>query len=255
MPASTNDLPLPHAVDTPRNAGGVDYDAGWKLWTDMVRYYPAGVHRRRLITRWVAPLRPSTVLDVGCGPGHLLDTLRVALPGARFTGADFSAETIEDDRRRHPWARFEVLDLGQARLEDRFDMVVCSEVLEHVRDDVAGLRHLCEMTGRHLMITVPTGPIFPLEAGFGHLRHYDLAALCARIEGHGLRVVRAEAWGFPFMNAFKRVSNLRPQAVMDGFGGGEWSLPKKVLGAALTGLFYLNVPALGPQLLVLAERA
>ena len=70
----------------------------------------------------------------------------------------------------------------------------------------------------------------------------------------GLRVRRAERWGFPFMNLFKRVSNLRPDAVMKQFGGGRWSLPKKAVGAALTGLFHLNLHRWGPQILILAER-
>src|SRR5437667_172161 len=48
---------MPNAVDTPRDAAGmVDHDAGWKLWTDMVRYYPSGVHRRRLVGEWLASL-------------------------------------------------------------------------------------------------------------------------------------------------------------------------------------------------------
>lgn len=244
-----------HSVETPRDDRGiVDYDAGWKLWHDVNRYYPSAVHRRRLMADWLAPLRPKVVCDVGCGPGHTLDYLRARLAGASFVGCDNSSETIEANRRRMPWARFETLDIGAAALGERFDAVVCSEVLEHVPDDEAALAHLCEMTGGHLMLTVPTGPLYPLEAGFGHLRHYALPELVRAVEQRGLTVVRAEAWGFPFMTAFKAAANVRPEAVLRGFGEGEWSWPKKAVGALLTGLFYLNVPRRGPQLLLLARR-
>jgi SAM-dependent methyltransferase len=212
------------------------------------------VHRRRLVGEWLLPHRPRTILDAGCGAGHMLAALRERFPDGSFTGVDQAARTVEENRAHLPWARWEQLDLDRAHLDERFDAVVCSEVLEHVADDEAALTHLAAMTGRHLMITVPTGPLLPLEAGFGHLRHYRLEPFCRAVEKRGLRVVRAQAWGFPWMNLFKRAANLRPQATMDGFGAGAWSLPKKAIGAALTGLFYFNLPVRGPQLLVLAER-
>src|SRR6185436_13081945 len=133
-----------------------------------------------------------------------------------------AAETVEENRRRLPYAEWEPLDIVAGKLDRRFDAVVCSEVLEHVTDDESALAHLCEMTDRHLLITVPTGTLYPLEAGFGHLRHYQLDQLCARIERHGLHIERAQAWGFPFMTIFKRAANLRPQATLDSFGAGEW---------------------------------
>ena len=240
--------PQPAVVSKP------DYDLGWKLWSDMVRYYPSGVHRRRLITKWLAPLAPLTVLDAGCGPGHLLQTLRRSIPNAAFTGVDDSQETVLDNRRRLPWCQFERRDLGKEKLSQRFDVVVCSEVLEHIPEDEAALEHLCAMTGRYLMITVPTGPIFPLEAGFGHLRHYDVRSLCSRLEAHGMRVIKVSAWGFPWMTLFKRASNFRPRKVLDNFGAGKWSWPQKTIGLFLTWLFYLNLPFGGPQILVLAEQ-
>ncbi len=241
-------------VETPRDEHGlVDHDRGWKLWTDMVRYYPSGVHRRRLVKEWLEPLAPTEILDVGCGPGHMLDQLHTAFPGARFVGIDNAAETVAENRERLPWCRFEAVDLSASQLDEKFDVVVCSEVLEHVVDDEAALHHLVAMTGRYLMITVPTGPLFPLEAGFGHLRHYQLQDLVARVERAGLKIARAEEWGFPWMSAFKRAANLRPQATMNGFGAGDWSLPKRLVGSALTGLFYLNVLKRGPQILLLAK--
>ena len=244
------------AVDTPRDAEGrVDYNAGWHMWTDMARYYPSAVHRRRLITECLRPLAPKSLIDVGCGTGVLLDHLRAQLPSVEsFTGVDFAADTCAENATRLPWASFRQLDLGRRALDERFDAVVCSEVLEHVPEGDAALSHLCAMTGRWLVVTVPTGPVFPLEAGFGHLRHYEVDALCRQIESLGLRVRRSEAWGFPWMNAFKRASNLHPGAVMASFGRGSWSWPQKLVGAALTGLFYLNLHRWGPQIVVLAER-
>ncbi len=232
----------------------VDYDVGWTKWSDMVRYYPSGVHRRRIIKSWVAALAPSSVLDVGCGTGELLCELRERLPGCSFLGVDQAAQQVERNRGLFPWAEFQALDLSASALDRRCDVVICSEVLEHVPDDERALDHLVAMTGRHLLLTVPAGPLYPLETGFGHLRHYDLAALGARLTRRGLRIARAEAWGLPFMTLFKWAANLRPEATLEGFGDGAWSPTKRLVGKALTALFYLNVPGRGPQLFVLAER-
>jgi SAM-dependent methyltransferase len=243
------------AVETPRDPSGlVDYNQGWKLWSDMLRFYPSGVHRRRMVARWLARLGPRSVLDAGCGAGHMLAALRERLPGAQFIGIDAAAGTIAENRMRLPWGRFEHVDLGRGRLDERFDAVVCSEVLEHIEDDRRALGNLAAMTGRYLMLTVPAGPIMPLERGFGHLRHYRLRELGDAVESLGLRVLRAEAWGFPWMNLFKRAANLRPQSTMSAFGAGEWSWRKKAVGVALTGLFYCNLPVGGPQIFLLAER-
>jgi SAM-dependent methyltransferase len=232
----------------------VSVEADWTEWRDMVRYYPSGVHRRRLIADWLGALEPATLLDVGCGPGDTLEGLSRRLPRTRFCGVDQSPAMIADDRRRLPWCRFEVLDIAAARLPERFDAVVCSEVLEHVDDDEAALANLVAMTGERLLLTVPAGPLYPLERGFGHRRHYQLAELCRRIERHGLGVERAEAWGFPWMSLFKRAANLSPRATRASFAAGPWGPPQKLLGGALTALFYLNLAKKGPQLLVLARR-
>lgn len=246
---------LPHAVSTPRTAdGSIDHDAGWRLWSDMVRYYPSGVHRRRLIRSWTSNLGATSLLDVGCGPGHLLDEFRTHGYAGPMTGSDNSMETIELNRLRQPWAQWEYNDITKSSLDKQFDLVICSEVLEHTVDDGAALANLARMSSRYLMVTVPAGPIRPLEAGFGHLRHYTPSRLESMTCAVGFDVIRSSAWGFPFMSAFKVGSNLRPQATMDGFGDGAWSMPKKMVGATLTGLFYGNVVKRGPQLLLLAQR-
>ncbi|WP_370618036.1 methyltransferase domain-containing protein [Mumia qirimensis] len=45
------------------------------------------------------PTEPRTIVDLGCGPGHLSAVLRQRWPQARITGVDSSPEMIEQARR------------------------------------------------------------------------------------------------------------------------------------------------------------
>jgi 2-polyprenyl-3-methyl-5-hydroxy-6-metoxy-1,4-benzoquinol methylase len=57
-----------------------------------------------LIARHLS-IRPGTVLDVGCGPGHLTAHLRSL--GVDATGIDMVPEFIDHARASHPDGRYE----------------------------------------------------------------------------------------------------------------------------------------------------
>jgi 2-polyprenyl-6-hydroxyphenyl methylase/3-demethylubiquinone-9 3-methyltransferase len=86
------------------------------------------------------PLAGLTILDVGCGGGLVAEPL--ARMGARVTGLDPGAETIAA-ARAHAVDQGLSIDYRVGRVEDvaaageRFDVVTCLEVVEHV-PDVAG---------------------------------------------------------------------------------------------------------------------
>ncbi|HYE03778.1 MAG TPA: class I SAM-dependent methyltransferase [Phycisphaerales bacterium] len=76
------------------------------------------------------------VLDVGCGNGYWCG--RLLERGYRCVGVDTSDEGIAIARRSHPGARFERLaaerDVLERLGEDPFDVVLSTEVVEHLYD-------------------------------------------------------------------------------------------------------------------------
>lgn len=112
-----------------------------------------------LVRRLQAGSPGLRVLDVGCGNGPL--TFPVASLGCAVTGVDVNAASIERNRRdsRYPNARFELVPGATFDLGEVFDLIICSEVLEHLEapqplvDSIA--RHLAP--GGTLMVTVPNG--------------------------------------------------------------------------------------------------
>lgn len=77
------------------------------------------------------PLR--NVLDVGCGEAPWRAVLRSLRPQVDYQGLDASPYVVARyGRRRHiGLARF--ADLAQLRLDARFDLIVCSDVLHYLR--------------------------------------------------------------------------------------------------------------------------
>ena len=142
------------AQGTPRErfCGATDYQA-----------IPGGRKKLDFIFALVERLRAERpdlkVLDVGCGNGPL--TFPIAALGVPVVGVDVNAASIERNRAasRFPNARFAVVPGASFDLGETFDLIICSEVLEHLDapqplvDSIA--RHLAP--GGTLMVTVPNG--------------------------------------------------------------------------------------------------
>lgn len=155
--------------------------------------------RSRYLLHKLAALkgRELSVLDVGCGAGiavrHLASSARGKV--GRYVGIDLQAERLE--RRYRDISAIEVafrnVDLDDAWVDvddpfdvGRFDVVWCSEVIEHLTDDIGLLRKLraAAKPGGLVLITTPCfafvqhmGAFFPpilktsrVQDG-GHVRH------------------------------------------------------------------------------------
>lgn len=176
--------------------------------------YGQGVHPKHRLTRYheffVARVRPGArVLDVGCGNGYL--AMRIAADaGADVTGVDIVPANVERARKlhAHPRARFETGDIRRATPEGRFDVVVMSNVLEHLPDRAALLRRLVADTrASSFLIRVPNFErdwSVPLKRELGaewrsdstHETEHTMTEFEAEAREAGLRVRELRAvWG------------------------------------------------------------
>jgi 2-polyprenyl-3-methyl-5-hydroxy-6-metoxy-1,4-benzoquinol methylase len=131
----------------------------------------------------------TSVLEVGCGEGHVTAKLAARYPGARVLGTDFSQAIVDEARAHHPGLEFRACSIYDAPALGTWDLVVACEVFEHVDDPVRALDAVCRAATRHVLITVPREPLWrllnlvrgrywgALGNTDGHVQHWSRGAL------------------------------------------------------------------------------
>ena len=190
---------------------------------DIERYYaelrPAlrWLERRRidLIFKLAAPGPGDAVLEVGCGAGHVL----AAFNGFERTGLDLSPRMLARAARR--LGADTTLTCGSAEQlpfdDASFDVVVCTEVLEHTQDPQRVVAELMRVAapGARVVVSIPNEknidfakrllrrtPVLnrllanlASEGNEWHLHRFDRALLESTVQSHA-RIVRLQ--GLPF---------------------------------------------------------
>lgn len=154
--------------------------------------------RNRMISRVLAQLasglgRGYRVLEVGCGDGNVLRHLPDACPGGLLIGMDYFAEGLRIARGRASCALVQG-DLATPPFAAGFHIAGVFDVLEHLPDDVAAMRHLWRLLepGGRLVVTVPAHPSLwsDFDVASGHCRRYRHDELQDKLEEAGFRVER-----------------------------------------------------------------
>jgi 2-polyprenyl-3-methyl-5-hydroxy-6-metoxy-1,4-benzoquinol methylase len=111
----------------------------------------------RVLTKHLHGEPRPTILEVGCGRGWLSGLLLQRLGGV--TALDLSPQAVRKARERFPEVKFDVHDVFVEPLPDANDLVVSSEVLEHVEDQATFVQLLSGAVklGGLLLITTPNG--------------------------------------------------------------------------------------------------
>jgi SAM-dependent methyltransferase len=141
-------LQLDSDVQVALDRAAIAYDGGIHAKHRLMRYHDFFVERVH---------KDEQVLDVGSGKGELAFDLAVR-SGAHVTGIDFYRTHLDFARSRfsHPRLRFLEADAVTWEPDQQFDVVVLSNVLEHIAERTVLLRSLAASTrADRFLIRVP----------------------------------------------------------------------------------------------------
>ncbi len=186
--------------------------------------------RVRTIFEWLDPQDDDVILDCACGRGFYLNMFRY-VSRARLVGLELDWPIVRQAARHV--GHMDGVGLTQADIyylpfpDNHFDGVILSEILEHLDDDVAGLREVWRVLkpGGVVAITVPNanypflwdplnktletlfhthisrGPLAGIWAN--HVRLYQRDQLRRVVEAAGFIVEQERAfthYSFPFLH-------------------------------------------------------
>lgn len=103
---------------------------------------------------------PCHVLDVGAGRGELLQRLRAQ--GYATHGMDMEPGCVETASRFGDCRQGSIEDIARVFADRKFDVVVCSHVLEHLDSPQAALRIFAGLQARGYVFAVPN-PLRPVR--------------------------------------------------------------------------------------------
>lgn len=117
-----------------------------------------------VVFRILRKIKPNKILDVGCGEGFTLNKLKENKIGLGIEGVEYLQDAIDLGKKFYPEIKIKKGNIyALPYSNNQFDMVLCTEVLEHLDDPAKGLKEIIRVSKKHCLISVPNEPFFMLE--------------------------------------------------------------------------------------------
>ncbi len=142
-------------------------------------------------------LNPSTVCEIGCGAGEILFQLSEKYGDKQYFGYEISPQAFElCQSRSADNLNFYLKDLLEE--DERFDLVLVMDVIEHVEDCFGFLRKLKDK-GEHKIFHIPldlsvqtvlrASPITKARASVGHIHYFSKETALETLKDTGYEIV------------------------------------------------------------------
>jgi ubiquinone/menaquinone biosynthesis C-methylase UbiE len=105
-----------------------------------------------------APLKNiKSVVDIGCGEGFVINCLDYP----KITGVDISRNALRIAKEKNPECEFCSGSIYEISFkENSFDLVIATEVLEHLERPDLALQEIKRITKNYCILSVPNEPYF-----------------------------------------------------------------------------------------------
>lgn len=156
----------------------------------------------KTVVKTTRPLHIDTVLDVGCGEGFTLDRLQKEKIGKVFEGIEYEVSAVELANKLYPTIDIKQGDIYKLPYKSNsFDLVVATEVLEHLENPKKAYRELLRVSRKYVLMSVPNEPFFTIQrigrlqnirhlgAHPEHIQHWTIPAFMKFVKIRGVKVV------------------------------------------------------------------
>jgi SAM-dependent methyltransferase len=173
---------------------------------------------RQIVQSLKSEIENPRILDVGCGTGANLEMLSQF---GSAEGVDVSDEALEFCRKKGLTVRKGLAETLPYP-DETFDITTALDVVEHLDDDIAGLKEMHRVTKRdgYSLIFVPAFMwLWGVQDDISHHRiRYTRKQIVERLEKAGFTVERATYANFTFFvpvlggRAFMRATGIKPES-------------------------------------------
>jgi SAM-dependent methyltransferase len=175
--------------------------------------------------------KAANILEVGCAFGYILNNISRILNISNKTGIDISGNNIDAAKTFYPDCNYFRGTLEEYILSGavHFDLIVLSDIVEHISDDVGFMKSIAGVSEYTLLN-------LPLEKSFanrnrkygeddpsGHLRCYDEADAVKLVKAAGYEIINSFTSVAFFDKAYRNIYRKRRAARLM-----KKSLPKMI---------------------------
>ena len=104
----------------------------------------------------------TSITDLGCGEGHLTDYICTLKIVEKIKACDLSTQVIDIARKNAPSPKIDFYskDIYEIGEQEQADLIVCCEVLEHLKYPEKALDKIRQVTNKYCLLSVPCEPVW-----------------------------------------------------------------------------------------------
>ena len=153
----------------------------------------------------IKPLKAESILDTGCGEGFTMDKLAKLGIGKKIEGIEYSKEAISFGKKLFPNLIIKQASIYDLPYKDNsFDLIICTEVLEHLEDPAKALREMLRVSKKYIILSVPNEPLFMIGNflrgknvsrfgnDVGHINHWNPLSFRKYLGKNGLMIKKVK---------------------------------------------------------------